>query len=189
MLQICSCLTYSQRRCHDYDDLNNHRPVSNLRIIAKLLETLVLSQVSSYINVHNHCSIFQSAYRLGHSTETALLKVVYDLFLSLDKSKMSVLALLDNSSAFETIDHSILVHRLHADFEFTYTVLQLFSSYLTDRTQYESLSNHCSVFHPVYSVVPQGSVLDLMLFTMYVKPLSSNILSYSIIHHSFADDI
>ena len=52
------------------------------------------------------------------------------------------LALLDFSSAFDTIDHTILVHRLHTDFGITDTVLQWFSSYLTDRTHYVSLCNH-----------------------------------------------
>ena len=131
----------------------------------------------------------QSAYCPGHSTETALLKVVYDLFLSLNKGNISVLALLDFSSAFDTIDHPILVHCLHTDFGFTDAVLQWFSSYLTDRTHYVSLPNHCSAFVPVHSVVPQGSVLGPILFTMYIKPLSVIIDSHSIIHHSFADDL
>ena len=64
---------------------------------------------------------------------------------------ISVLALLDFSSAFDTIDHPILVHRLHTDFGFTDAVLQWFSSYLTDCTHYISLSNHCSAFAPVHS--------------------------------------
>ena len=102
---------------------------------------------------------------------------------------MSVLSLLDVSSAFDTIDHSILVHRHHTDFGFTDTVLQLSSSYLTDHTQYVSLSNHCSAFAPVHSGVPQGSVHGPMLFTMYIKPLSAIIYSHSITHHSLADDL
>ena len=62
-----------------------------------------------------------------------------------------MLVLLDFSSAFDTIDHPILVHCLHTDFGLTDTVLQWFSFYLTDRTHYTSLSNHCSDFAPVHS--------------------------------------
>ena len=95
-----------KKRCLDHNDLN-YRPVSNLCFIAKILEKLVLSQVSSYLNSHNLYNTCQSAYRSGHSTETTLLKV-NDLFLSLNKCNISVLALLDFSSAFDTIDHTIL---------------------------------------------------------------------------------
>ena len=129
-----------------------------------IMEKLVLSHVYSYLNSHNLYNTFQSAYRPGHSTETAILKVVNDLFLSSNKGKISVLALLDVSSAFDTIGHTILVHRLHTDFGFIDTVLQWFSSYLTDRIHHVSLSNHCSAFAPVHSAVPQGSVLGPMLF-------------------------
>ena len=178
-----------KKRCLDHNDLNNYLPVSNLCFIAKILEKLVLSQVSPYINSHNLCNTCQSACRPGHCTETALLKVGSDLFLSLIKGNVSVLALLDFSSAFDTIDHTIIVHRLHTDFGFTNSVLQWFSSYLTDRTHYVSLSNHCFSFAPVRSGVPQGSVLGPILFTMHTKSLSAIIDSHSNIHHSFADDI
>ena len=59
---------------------------------------------------------------------TALLKVVNDLFLSLSKGNTSVLALLDVSSAFGTIDHPIIACRLYIEFGFTEAVLQWFSS-------------------------------------------------------------
>ena len=149
----------------------------------------ILSQVSSYLNSHNLYNTCQSAYRPGHSTDAALLKVVNDLFLSLNKGNISVLALLDFSSAFDTIDHTILVHRLHTDFGFTDTVLQWFSSHLTDRTHYVSLSNSCSSFASVHSGVPQCSVICPLLLSMYIKILSTIIDSHSITHHSFAVDM
>ena len=117
---------------------------------------------------------------------TLLLKY---LFLSLDIGNIYVLVLLDFSSAFGTIDHTILVLRLHTVFGSTDSVLQWFSSYLADRTHYVSLSNHCSSFASEHSGVPQGSFLGPMLFTMYATPLSAIIDSHSIIHHSFADDL
>ena len=155
---------------------------SNLYFITKILDKLVLSQVSSYLNPQN-------LYNTGHITETALRKVVDDLFLSPNKGNISALALLDFSSTFDTIDHSILAHRLHTDLEFTDTVLEWFSSYLTDRTICVSLSNHCSDFASVHSGAPQGSALGPILLIMYIKPLSAIIDSHSIIHNSFSDDV
>ena len=128
-----------KNRCLSHNYLNNYQPVSNLCFIAKILEKLFLTQVSSYLNSHNLHNTCQSAYRPDHSTETALLKVVNDLFLSLSKGNISVLALLDFSSAYDTIYHPILVHRLHTDFGFTDSVFQWFSSYLTDCTHYVSI--------------------------------------------------
>ena len=147
---------------------------------AKFLPTSTLTIFTMLVNQH----INQVT-----SLKQLFCKVVNDLFLSLSKGNVSVLALLYFSSAFDTIDHPILVHRLHTDFGFTDTVLQWFSSYLTDHTHYISLSIHCSAFAPVHSGVPQCPVLGPMLFTMRTKPLSAIIDSHSIIHHSFADDL
>ena len=85
---------------------------------------------------------------MSHSTETSLLKTVNDLFLSLNEDSMSMLALLEFSSAFDTIDHSILERTLHTDSRLTDTFLQWYTSYLTDRKHYISLSNNCSVLAP-----------------------------------------
>ena len=57
-------------------------------------------------STHTVFITLQSAYCPGHSTETALLKVVNDLFLSLNKGNMSILALLDFSVAFDTIQNN-----------------------------------------------------------------------------------
>ena len=172
-----------KKRCLDHNDFNKY-----LCFIGKILEKNVLSKVSSYLNSHNLHNTFQSAYSPGHSTEAALLKVFDDLFLSLNKGNISVLALLDFSSALDTIDHSILVHRLHTHHGFTDADLQWFSSYLTDRTHYVSLYNHCSACLLYIQVFLRFQFLAQYLHHVYM-PLSAIIDSHSIIHHSFADDL
>ena len=99
-----------------------------------MLEKVVLAQVFSHLNSQNLISNFQSAYRPGHSTETALLKVANDLLTAMDTGKVSVLTLLDLSAAFDTIDHNILLHHLEYIFDFQGTARAWFRSYLSDRT-------------------------------------------------------
>ena len=108
--------------------LKNYRPVSNLSFLSKILEKVVLHQLSNHLLTNNLFCSHQSAYRAGHSTETALLKIVNDLS-ALDEDKVSLLSLLDLSAAFGTIDHSILLSRLSYSFGISDTVLAWFTSH------------------------------------------------------------
>ena len=177
-----------KKRCLDHNDFNNYWPVSNQCFIAKILEKVVLSQDSSYLNSRNLHNTCQSAYRPGHSTKTALLKVVNDLFLSLSRCNISVLAMHHLSSAFDTIDHPILVHRLNTDFGFTDTVLQWSSSYLTDRTHYRLYLIIVLLLLMYTQVFLRVQFLALCL-SPCILSLSLPLLTHTIIHHSFADDL
>ena len=96
---------------------------------------------------------------------------VHDLLLSLDDGTIYLLASLDLSAAFNTIDHHILLHRLQHDFGLSGTVLDWFSSYLSGRIQSVSFHSHTSVPASVSCGVPQGSVLGPILFVLYTTPL------------------
>ena len=56
-------------------DFNNYHPVSGLSFISKLVEQVVAKQLLEHIHVHNLDNPYQSVYKTGHSTETALLSV------------------------------------------------------------------------------------------------------------------
>ena len=73
---------------------------------------------------------FQSAYREGHSTETALLRVHNDVMCALDRQKDLILVMLDLSAAFDTIDHDILMHRLRTRFGIGGKVFDWLNSFL-----------------------------------------------------------
>ena len=64
----------------------------------------------------------QSAYRPKHSTETALIKILNDLLLEVDRKHCVMLVLLDMSAAFDSVNHDILRHRLQCNFGITGSV-------------------------------------------------------------------
>ena len=69
----------------------------------------------------------------SHSTETALVRIHHDLMQSMDCRRGVLLVLLDLSAAFDTLDHGILLRRLH-EIGVRHTVLEWFKSYLDGRT-------------------------------------------------------
>ena len=172
----------------DRDDLGNYRPVSNLPYLSKLLERAVADQLQTHLGQNNLHVKFQSAYRQGHSTETALLRVLNDLRSIVDKGNNALLVLLDLSAAFDTIDHSLLLDRLKSEVLLDNTVLEWFKSYLSDRSQQVLVGHAFSNDTPLLCGVPQGSVLGPLLFSLYTRQLSSLIQTFAVDHHLFADD-
>ena len=116
----------------DPENLKNYRPVSNLPFLSKVLEKVVLQQLLDHLESNNLLEPFQSAYRKGHCTETALLRVVNDLLEAADKGHVAILSLLDLSAAFDTLEHSIMNRRLR-ECGCGGTVLSWLNSYLKDR--------------------------------------------------------
>ena len=130
---------------------------------------------------------FQSAYTKFNSTETTLLAVHDHIIRAMSQQQVTGLCLLDLSAAFDTIDHTILLHRLQSWFGFTDTVLSWIQSYLSFRSFTVDINGIKSPSKLLYGV-PQGSVLGPLLFILYTTPLSSIISQSSVDHKLYADD-
>ena len=77
----------------------------------------------------------QSAYRVGHSTETVIVRIHNDIAREMDKDRGVILVLLDLSAAFDTIDHTILHERMEGRLSVRNSALSSFDSYHRNRSQ------------------------------------------------------
>ena len=136
---------FLKKQSLDPDVLSNYRPVSNLSQLSNTLEKVVANQLMYHAN--NMSAMYQSAYRKHHSTENALLCVTNDIKLAMDSKKGTILVMIDLSSAFDTIDHSILLSRLELRYGITSVVLEWFRSYLYGRVQQINIDD--SFHHPI----------------------------------------
>ena len=122
------------------------------------------------------------------STETGLLSVTNEVLRALDDHKEALLALLDFSSAFDTIDHATLHCRLSSRYGITGKALEWFKSYLKDRMQSIVIGDSPSDRAILKWGVPQDSVVGPLLFTLYSAPLQNVITSRGVGTIVYADD-
>ena len=152
-----------------------------------MTEKVVFIQLDEFLNKKIIFKKFQSGFRTNHSTETALLQIVNDLRCNMDAQKLSVLVLLDLSTAFDTVDHIILLKQTQKSSGPFWYCLKWFQSYLTDRQFYVSMDTCSSRTHKVKCGVPQGSILGPILFNLNMLPLGDVVRRHGV-RHSYADD-
>jgi len=107
----------------------------------------------------------QPIERFSRLTVTA--RLLSDILTALNAGDIAALALLDLSAAFDTVDHSILLHRLQRSFGLSGSVLTWFVSYIDGRRHYVSVQGEHSDISETKFGVPQGSALGPILFIMY----------------------
>ena len=139
--------------------LKNFRPVSNLAFLSKFTEKALFHQMHEHMVDTNLYPNVQSAYRVHHSTKTALLKSY--ILLNMYKQHVTLLVLLDLSVAFDTVEHKILLEALNT-LGLGGRVSKWFRSYLSGRSQ-RKLVRGCLSKFDLNCEVPQGSCLGPLL--------------------------
>ena len=124
-----------------------------------------------------------------YSCETAMVKVFDDIQNNINNNKCIALVTLDSSSAFDTVDHQILIDKLKNQFYVQDEALKLLESYITDRKFCVDINGEMSEEKILKYGVPQGSLLGPLLYILYTSELQSLFKKYNICYHMYADDI
>lgn len=162
----------------------NYRPVSIVPIFSKIFESLILNQISSFFETNNMLSDCQFGFRGGKSTTQAVLRVVDQILNGFENKDTVFMRLFDLSKAFDCIPFNILIDKLEY-YGVVGSTLNIFKSYLNNRSQFVSVEGNNSTLKEVLTGVPQGSVLGPFLFIVAVNDLPFNIQIDSVL---YADD-
>ena len=169
-------------------EVSNYRPISNLTFMSKIVERVVFCQLSAYLVANNLLPTFQSGFRRAHSTESAVLRVMSDIYSAIDKGQVALLSLLDVTAAFDTVDHGIMLKRLSRSYGMTDSVYSWFESFVTGRHLSVRLGDTTSQSVAVRSGLPQGSVLGPILYVLYTTDIAALVESLGFRVHLYADD-
>ena len=174
-------------KSRDITDLNNFRPISLLSVVSKPLEKHIHKHLMKYMEHYNLFYPFQSGFRPYHSCHTALTRLLDTWLSAVNQSKITGTVFLDLKKAFDLVNHTILLQKLHIYVQHPSTV-SFFRSYLENRTQYVYLNGIYSTEKMINCGVPQGSVLGPLLFCIFINDLPLHISNNNVNCDLFADD-
>ena len=143
-------------------------------MICTVLERIIGRKVFSFLDRKGCLNTIQHRFRPARSRLSALLDVFDNIMHMLDSNSSVDMAYLDFSKAFDKVDHGILLHKLRSVWITGNIGIWLFH-FLTDRPHFVRLPGGNCEDHPVLSDVPQGTVLNPLLFLIMFSDIDKDV--------------
>ena len=152
------------------------RPISLLPLLSKVIKRIVYDQEIIFYSKIIFCTIINQDLGKKHSNDLCLSFLNDKILKGFDKGLFTGMILIDLQKAFDTTNYEILLGKLHA-IGFSEKTVAWFKSYLSDRTFKVDINNHFSDLSKISCGIPQGSILGLPLFLLYVNDMSQTVHS------------
>ena len=163
---------------------SNYRSVSILPLFSKVLERLVFS--SLFEHVKPALSDKQHGFMPGRSCATNLSTMLHSAWSNISAGSQTDVIYTDFSSAFQSVDHKLLLHKLKQSYNISDKAFAWCESYLSGREQRVVVKGKCSQWVPAPSGTPEGGLLSPLLFACFINDLPASIETSTVM---FADDV
>ena len=120
--------------------VENYRPISLLPLPGKILEKLIHTQLSFYLEENELLTENQFGFRKQRSTSHAISQLLNQIYTNVNKSVITTALYIDFSKAFNCVQHSTLLNKLSA-LNLSHSALKWITSYLKDRQQRTLVNN------------------------------------------------
>lgn len=151
-------------------DPKNYRPVSLLSTVGKILESLITTKLTAFLDAHHLLNSKQFGFRQGRSAADLLLANSASWNHSLDRGLDTFVVALDIAGAFDRVWHQGLIAKLKS-LGVRGALLQHIGDYLQDRALQVVINGHTSSQHPINASVSQGRVLGPLLWNVYFNDI------------------
>ena len=152
---------------------NNYRPISILGNLSKIFEKVIQKRLIRYLEKFALLTENQFGFRKKKDTVQAAT-LLWKTIQSNWATKTNWMGFfLDFRKAFDTVDHEILLKKLHS-LGVRGNVYALMASYLIEKKQFVNVNSENSDLQIVKRGVPQGSILGPFLFLVYINGIGSN---------------
>ena len=168
----------------DKKDPSNYRSVSLLPLFGKILERIVYDQL--YQHVSPALCSEQHGFIPRRSCITNLAVYLQSAWEAISDGYQTDAIYTDYSAAFQSVNHSLLIHKLKHSYKLEGFALKWFVSYLSDRRQRVIVNGKTSKWTTVLSGVPEGSLLAPLLFSLFINDLPREVDSGCLL---YADDV
>ena len=163
---------------------NNYRSVSLLPLFSKVLERVVFTQLFNHVKPA--ISDQQHGFMPGRSCATNLCTMLHAAWTSISAGSQTDVIYTDYSSAFQSVNHSLLLHKLKNSYQISGKAYEWIRSYLSGREQRVVVQGKCSDWISVRSGNPEGGLISPLLFACYVNDLPNTVQTDTLM---FADDV
>jgi len=169
----------------DSNDINSYRPISLTTTISKIIEKMIVSRLSWFLDKNNLLNPAQAGFRKSFCTSDPIIRLTHEADIAINSENITIAILIDFSRAFDTLWIDGLLLKM-LNFNIKGKILNWIKNYLSNRINKVKIGQHFSLDFISENGTPQGSSLSPLLFLIMVNDFPK--LSQYTSDAFFADD-